>query len=319
MLKGDDAMSFSSELKEELSKVSNHNNYCCMLAELAGYLITNCNIEKENGKYILKMTTESASAIRRVYNALKKIYGIIAHTNIENVESNKDKLFELIVYDDADLKNIFKNSLVNIDINLQMVIDDGEKISQNDCCMKSFLRGVFLGSGSITEPSSENHLEIVLSNMQNVNFINSIFSKFGITTKLIKRKKNLVIYLKDAESISDFLRIVGSSKGILLFKKKKVEKEYRNNVNRKINFEVANMDKTAVAASEQLKDILFLKEKNVFGKLPDSLKQIADMRIKYPEASLEKIGNMLNPKLSRSGVSHRFKKIKLFAEEVRKG
>ena len=79
------------------------------------------------------------------------------------------------------------------------------------------------------------------------------------------------------------------------------------------------MDKTAVAASEQLKDILFLKEKNVFGKLPDSLKQIADMRIKYPEASLEKIGNMLNPKLSRSGVSHRFKKIKLFAEEVRKG
>ena len=133
----------------------------------------------------------------------------------------------------------------------------------------------------------------------------------------MKRKKNFVIYIKDAETISDFLKVIGSNKGIILFEQTKVEKEYRNNMNRRINCEVANMDKIAVAASEQLKDIMLLKEKKMFQKLPANLKQIANLRIKYPEASLDKIGDMLDIKLSRSGVSHRFKKIKEIANEVR--
>lgn len=160
-------------------------------------------------------------------------------------------------------------------------------------------------------------MEIVLENMQNANFVNRVLSEFGISTKMMKRKNTLVIYIKDSETISDFLRVIGSNKGILEFEKTKVEKEYRNNINRKINFEVANMDKTAVAASEQLKDIMILKETKQFQKLPNPLKQIANLRIKYPEASLDKIGSMLEPALSRSGVSHRFKKIKELANEVK--
>ena len=151
--------------------------------------------------------------------------------------------------------------------------------------MKSFLRGVFLGSGSINEPANGNHLEFVIFNAQNTNFINGILAELGITAKMMKRKKSFVIYIKDSETISDFLKIIGSNKGIILFEQTKVEKEYRNNMNRRINCEVANMDKIAVAASEQL--------------------------------SLDKIGDMLDVKLSRSGVSHRFKKIKEIANEVR--
>ena len=143
-------------------------------------------------------------------------------------------------------------------------------------------------------------------------------AEVGIPTKMMKRKKTLVIYMKDSEVIADFLRVIGSNKSIIEFEQMKVEKEYRNNMNRKINFEVANMDKTAMAASEQLRDIMILKDAKKFQKLPNNLKQIANLRIKYPEASLDKIGSMLEPALSRSGVSHRFKKIKELANGVEK-
>ena len=310
-------MSFSSEVKEELSKVSNHNNECCKLAELAGYLITNCNIVKETDKFVLKMTTINPFAIRRVYNAFKKLYDVTPITNIEKEELGKEQLYELVVSNNDDLEKIFKNTLVNIDVNLQIVIDDNGKIKEKECCMKSFLRGVFLGSGSISEPSAGNHLELVITNEQNVNFINSILVKLGISVKVMKRKKAFVLYIKDSNTISDFLKIIGSNKGIISFEQTKVEKEYRNNMNRKINCEVANMDKIAVAASEQLKDIMIIKNAKLFHKLPDNLKQIANLRIKYPEASLDKIGDMLEVKLSRSGVSHRFKKIKEIANGVK--
>lgn len=310
-------MSFSSELKEELSKISNHKNECCKLAELAGYLITNCNVVKENGEFILKMTTESSSAIRRVYNAFKNLYNIEPITNVTKQVVDKEMLYELIVIDKTDLQKIFENSLINIDSNLQIVIDDGGKIKEKECCMKAFVRGVFMGGGSINSPENANHLEIVLNNVQNANFINSILYNLGINAKIIKRKKMIVIYLKDSETISDFLILIGSNKGTLTFEQSRVEKEYRNNMNRKINCEVANMDKIAVAASNQLNDILLIKKFKKFEELPEEIKKVANIRIKYPEASLEKIGEMLEPKLSKAGVSHRFKKIKLLAEELR--
>lgn len=310
-------MSFSSELKEELSKISNHNNECCKMAELAGYLITNCNVVKENGEFILKMTTENSSAIKRVYNAFKKIYGIEPTTNVTRETVDKEMLFELSVSDKKDLQKIFENSLINIDANLQIVIDDKGKIKEKECCMKAFLRGVFLGTGSISTPENANHLEIVLNNVENANFINSILHELGVNAKIVKRKKSTVIYLKDAEEISNFLIIVGSNKGVLTYEQTRVIKEYRNDMNRKINCEVANMDKVATAASNQLNDIMFIKSKNKFMELSKELQSVALLREKNPEASLEKIGEMLEPKLSKAGVSHRFKKIKLIADELR--
>ena len=310
-------MSFSSELKEELSKISNHNNECCKMAELAGYLITNCNVVKENGEFILKMTTENSSAIKRVYNAFKKIYGIEPITNVTRETTDNGMLFELYVSDKRDLQKIFENSLINIDANLQIVIDDKGKIKEKECCMKAFLRGVFLGTGSIATPENANHLEIVLNNVENANFINSILHELGVNAKIIKRKKSTVLYLKDAEEISKFLIIVGSSISLLSYEQTRVMKEYRNDMNRKINCEVANMDKVATAASNQLNDIMLIRNKNRFMELSKELQDVALLREKNPEASLEKIGEMLEPRLSKAGVSHRFKKIKQIADELR--
>lgn len=310
-------MSFSSELKEELSKISNHKNECCKLSELAGYLITNCNVVKENGEFILKMTTENSSAIRRVYNAFKNLYNIEPKTNIANQVVDKDMLYELVVEDKMDLQRIFENALINIDSNLQIIIDDKGKIKEKDCCKRAFIRGVFMGGGSITSPENANHLEIVLNNVQNANFINSILHDLEINAKIIKRKKMTVIYIKDSEAISNFLIMIGSNRATLTFEQTRVEKEYRNNMNRKINCEVANMDKIAVAASKQLSDIILIKKNKKFEDLSDEIKSVANLRLQYPEASLEKIGEMLEPKLSKAGVSHRFKKIKMLADELR--
>lgn len=311
-------MSFSSDVKEELSKISNKNKECCKLSELAGYLITNCNIARSNGDFVLKMTTESESAIRRVYNAFRSLYDVTPITNIEKKIEGRDTLLELVVQDKSDLQKIFSNSWINIDVNLHIVIDTNNKIKDNECCMRSFMRGVFMGGGSISDPkTSSNHLEIVLNNEQNANFINSVLINMGISAKVMKRKKAVVIYIKDAETISEFLIMIGANKCIIEFEDARALKEYKNYSNRIDNCETANWDKTAKAASMQQKDIIDIKKAKMFEKLPLKLRQIANLRLNYPMAGLGEIGEMLDPKLSKAGVSHRFKKINEIAEEIR--
>lgn len=311
-------MSFSSEVKEELSKISNKNKECCKLSELAGYLITNCNIARSNGDFVLKMTTESESAIRRVYNAFRSLYDVTPITNIEKKIEGRDTLLELVVQDKSDLQKIFSNSWINIDVNLHIVIDTNNKIKDNECCMRSFMRGVFMGGGSVSDPkASSNHLEIVLNNEQNANFINSVLINMGISAKVMKRKKAVVIYIKDAETISEFLIMIGANKSIIEFEDARALKEYKNYSNRIDNCETANWDKTAKAASMQQKDIMDIKNAKMFEKLPLKLRQIANLRLNYPMAGLGEIGEMLDPKLSKAGVSHRFKKINEIAEEIR--
>ncbi len=311
-------MSFSSDVKEELSKISNKNKECCKLSELAGYLITNCNIARSNGDFVLKMTTESESAIRRVYNAFRSLYDVTPITNIEKKIEGRDTLLELVVQDKSDLQKIFSNSWINIDVNLHIVIDTNNKIKDNECCMRSFMRGVFMGGGSVSDPkTSSNHLEIVLNNEQNANFINSVLINMGISAKVMKRKKAVVIYIKDAETISEFLIMIGANKCIIEFEDARALKEYKNYSNRIDNCETANWDKTAKAASMQQKDIIDIKKAKMFEKLPLKLRQIANLRLNYPMAGLGEIGEMLDPKLSKAGVSHRFKKINEIAEEIR--
>lgn len=311
-------MSFSSDVKEELSKISNKNKECCKLSELAGYLITNCNIARINGDFVLKMTTESESAIRRVYNAFRTLYNVTPITNIEKKIEGRDTLLELVVQDKSDLQKIFSNSWINIDVSLHIVIDTNNKIKENECCMRSFMRGVFMGGGSVSDPkASSNHLEIVLNNVQNANFINSVLLNMGISAKVMKRKKAVVIYIKDAETISEFLIMIGANKSTIEFEDARALKEYKNYSNRIDNCETANWDKTAKAASMQQKDIMDIKNARMFEKLPLKLRQIANLRLNYPMAGLGEIGEMLDPKLSKAGVSHRFKKINEIAEEIR--
>lgn len=290
--------------------VANYRNF-------RGYLITNCIIAREKDEFILKMVTENAAAVRRVYNAFRGLYGVTPVTNIDEKVKGKDTLLELVVSNKDDLEKIFRHSWINIDVSLQIVMDDNNAIQEKECCMRSFLRGAFMGGGSVSDPNSTNHLEIVLDNEQNANFIISVLNMCEITAKKMKRKNRFVIYMKDAEMISQFLILIGSNRGTIAFEEARTLKNYKNYRNRKDNCETANWDKTAKAASEQQKDIIDIKEAKAFEKLPTKLKQIANLRMKYPMAGLGEIGEMLAPPLSKAGVSHRFHHLHEIAEEIR--
>ena len=311
-------MSFSTDVKAELTKMTVKDKKQSK-AELIGFAITNCVVAYQDGEYILKMSTENEYAIRRVYTFLKACFDITAKSNVERPKSpHEETLYHLKVTDKEDLKKIFDDKFININEKLQIVLNDKSEIEESEDCKRAFLRGVFLGSGSIANPDSRYHLEMVINNQDNAIFINELIESFEINSKMTKRKKDFVIYIKGAESISTFLAVMGANNGTLKFEETRVIKEVRNNINRKSNFENANFDKTVDASLIEIEDISLIKKKRKFVNLPDNLKQLAKLRMSYKEATFEELGRMLTPNLSRAGVSHRFKKIHEIAEEIRK-
>ncbi len=311
-------MSFSTDVKAELTKITVKDKKLSK-AELIGFIITNSVVTLQDGEYILKMSTENEYAIRRIYTFLKACFDIVAKSNVERPKSpNEEPLYHLKITNKDDLKKIFDEKFININEKLQITLNEKEEIEENDDCKRAFLRGVFLGSGSIANPDSRYHLEMVVNNQDNAIFINELIENFEINSKMTKRKKDFVIYIKGAESISTFLAVIGSNSGTLKFEETRVIKEVRNNINRKSNFENANFDKTVDASLIEIEDISLIKKKRKFANLPDNLKELAKLRMSYREATFEELGNMLSPKLSRAGVSHRFKKLHKIAEDIRK-
>ncbi len=311
-------MSFSTDVKAELTKIAVKDKKLSK-AELIGFIITNCVVTLQDGEYILKMSTENEYAIRRTYTFLKACFDISAKSNVERPKSpNEETLYHLKITNKEDLKKIFDERFININEKLQIVLNEKDEIEQSDDCKRAFLRGVFLGSGSIANPDSRYHLEMAINNHGNALFINEMIEFFEINSKMTKRKKDFVIYIKGAESISTFLAVIGANSGTLKFEETRVIKEVRNNVNRKTNFENANFDKTVDASLIEIADIALLKKKRKFTTLPETLIELAKLRMSYKEATFEELGKMLTPPLSRAGVSHRFKKIHEIAEEIRK-
>ena len=310
-------MSFSSEIKDELTKIVNKDDDQ-RISEFIGFMLVNASVTRENGKFILRMNSESEYTIRRIFSILKTNYGIISKTNIERPKiPGAQSVYHLKVQDAADLKRIFDEKYFNINEKLQIVLDNKEYILNNEENEKAFLRGVFLGSGSLVNPEVRYHLELAVNNQENALFIKDVIESFDIQAKMIKRKKDYTIYLKVAESVSTFLIVVGSNRGTLKFEEARVIKEVRNNINRISNFENANFDKTLDASLIQIEDIKTIRKYRKFSKLPDNLKETARLRLNYKEATWEEIGNMLNPPISRAGVNHRFKKIHEIAEALR--
>ena len=285
-------MSFSSEVKENLSKMKNLNNKEVVKYELIGYLISNNTIYK-TGKIVYK--TENEYNINRFSKLLSNLniinYKIDIKGNNYIITSPKIDIIEEIKYSDEDIEYI------------------GE--IQNEELLKSILRGVFLGSGSISNPENKYHLEIILSTILNVKKVKNILSTFTINAKELERKNGYSLYIKDGEKISQFLALIGANSGVLKFEEIRVLRDLKNNINRKVNCETANLNKTVNAAVKQINAIKQLKKNGKFDKLPDSLKEIAQLRIENPDASLTELGKMLNNPLGKSGVNHRLNKIML--------
>ena len=284
-------MSFSSEIKEELSKTNNLKNKEEVKYEFLGYLISsNISIKKNKIEY----STENEYNINRLNKLLNNLnidYDICVKGNLFVIKFNIENITDYINL----LGNIEKENL-----------------------KKAFIRGSFLGSGSINDPKKKYHIEISLENKEYANILKNILNEFNIIFKELERKSSYSLYSKDGEEISKFLALIGASKAVINFEEIRVIRDIRNNVNRKVNCETANLNKTVNAAVRQIEDIKFIYKSKAEDKLSDSLKEIANLRMENPDISLVELGKLLKEPIGKSGVNHRLKKIQEIANELRR-
>lgn len=275
-------MSFSSDLKEELSKINNLKNKQEVYAEFLGYLVTaNVSMKKKN----IKFSTENEYNINRFAKLLNNI----------NITDYKIDIAGKTFY------ITFKDNEIMEQLNLEKI----SKILITENLKKAYVRGNFLGAGSINNPKNKYHLEIIFKAEEYANFTLRLLTTYEINTKILGK----TVYLKDGEEISNFLALIGGNSAVLKFEEIRVIREMKNNVNRLVNCETANLNKTINASVKQIENIKKLKKSGKFNNLPEDLKEIANLREENPEATLEQLGNMLTNPIGKSSVSHRFKKI----------
>lgn len=290
-------MSFSSNLKEELSKINNFTKKEELKYELVGYFISkNTSIAKNNIRY----ATESEYNINRFSKLLKNF-------NINHSIEFDRKLFIIMLKakDCIDGINIEKNE---IKVKYVTEIKENEK--------RAIIRGAFLGAGSINNPDKKYHLEINLSNKDNMDYLFGILSNLNIKCKKLDLDKKYSIYLKEGEEISLIIALMGANKSVLEFEDIRVQREMRGKVNRIVNCQTANLNKTINASVEQIEAIKKLQKNNMFNKLDDNLKEIALLRLEYPDMTLVELGKRLEEPIGKSGVNYRLKKIIQMSREL---
>ncbi len=288
-------MSFAGEVKEELNKLTNLANKEAVKYEFLGYLMTNhMTIEKNK----MKFSTENEYNINR----FSKLLNNLQQTKYEIQIVGKTFSITTPI---PELEEIQENFILDL-----------EKISKQEVLQKALIRGCFLGSGSISNPKQSYHLEVLFSQKTYADFIQELLQTYQIVVKQVIKNQSNGIYAKDGEEISKFLAFIGANHSVLQFEEIRVYREIRGNVNRKVNCETANLNKTVESALKQIQAIEFLRQKGELEKLSEGLQEIAQLRILHPEASLIELGNMLKEPLGKSGVNHRLKAIEKIAEEL---
>jgi hypothetical protein len=188
---------------------------------------------------------------------------------------------------------------------------------QQTCCKRAYIRGAFLAGGSISDPNKSYHFEIVCRTEPQAEQLRDVVNSFSMDAKIVERKKHYIVYLKEGAQIVDILNVMEAHVSLMNLENVRILKEMRNSVNRKVNCETANISKTVTAAVKQLDDITYIREMAGLDSLPDNLKEMALLRLEYPEATLGELGTYLDPPVGKSGVNHRLRKISLIADHIR--
>lgn len=292
------AVSFSSNVKEELSKISNLTDRECVEAELLGYLISNnTKILRE----VIKYSTESEYNINRFGK-------LLSNTNTDYKIKLSGKVYS-IIFPEVKLTSIEYQSD-------GLIAKQEAKNIKEDRVLKSIIRGAFLGGGSINDPSNKYHLEIILSTKNSAEWLIEILAKFNIIAKIFIRERGYSIYIKEGEQISNMLALIGANTSVLKFEQVRVIRDTKNNVNRMVNCETYNLEKTVTAGVTQINAINKIKKAGKFEQLPRNLKVVAELRLQNPDVSLAQLGLLLKNPLGKSGVNHRLRQICQIASEL---
>ncbi|MBY0123836.1 DNA-binding protein WhiA [Bacillus sp. S/N-304-OC-R1] len=310
-------MSFASETKKELTNLEVKD--CCGKSELSALIRMNGSLSFSNRKLIVDIQTENAAIARRIYVLIKKNF----HVQVELLVRKKMRLKKNNVYI-VRLSEQAREILDELKI-----LSDGfvfthnisEELIKKKCCKRSYLRGAFLAGGSVNNPeTSSYHLEIFSLYKEHNDSLCELMNTFDLNSKTLERKKGFITYLKEAEKITDFLGVIGAHNALLKFEDIRIVRDMRNSVNRLVNCETANLNKTIGAALRQVENIRFIDETVGLHILPDKLREIAELRVTYQDVTLKELGEMVSGgNISKSGINHRLRKIDEIAEKLRAG
>lgn len=309
-------MSFASETKKELTQLDPQN--CCAQAELAALIRMNGSLSVSNRQFILDVSTENAAIARRIYTLIKSTFGyhveLLVRKKMHLKKNNvyivrvKQKARELL----EKLNIVGESFTVTREINKSLI--------QKDCCKRAYLRGAFLAGGSVNHPEASYHLEIASMYQDHTLSLCELINEFHLNAKTLERKKGYIVYLKEAEKITDFLNLIGAHRALLFFEDIRIVKDMRNSVNRLVNCDTANLNKTVGAAIRQVENIRYIEQEVGLDILPDKLREIAELRMKHQDLTLKELGEVVqSKKISKSGINHRLRKIDEIADKIRRG
>ena len=304
-------MSFANTVKNELARIEPQQR-CCRIAQLAGLVRMDGTILiGSKNSLSLELVTENAAIARMAFKEFKSLFQIEAELTVQRRNRlKKNNVYQVRLPADGKVMEV---------LNVLGLTKDGLMYNPTVSCKHSYLRGVFLGSGSLSDPHNRYHLEIVTNSEEYSESLVKFMESLGLEPKISSRKQNLVVYFKESEQIVMFLGMIGAHNALLQLEDIRIQKEMRNNVNRMMNCEIANINKTVSAASRQIDNIELIAEKIGFEQLPYQLRTVAEARLAHPEVSLKELGELMEPPLGKSGINHRMRKINEIADDLRAG
>ena len=313
-------MSFSSRVKEELSRQISPARHC-QIAETAAILSLCGRVQiSAEDRYCIKIHTENVAVARKYFTLLKKTFNIVTDVTIRrNVHLRKNHVYTVTVGNHEDALRVLQATKLigpdgEIGENLSVIRN---VVTQQACCRRAFIRGAFLAAGSISDPEKFYHLEIFCATEPKAKQLCSIMATFGVDARIVVRKRHYVVYIKEGNQIVDLLNVMEAHRSLMELENIRILKEMRGNVNRQVNCETANINKTVSAALNQIEDITYIRDTVGFDSLPDGLAQIARARLEKPEATLKELGEDLEPPVGKSGVNHRLRKLSDMAKKLR--
>ena len=313
-------MSFSSSVKDELSRQMPGARHC-QIAETAA-ILSLCGRVKISASdhFWIEIHTENVAVARKYFTLLKKTFNIRTDVSIRSgMNHGRSRTYIVAVREHEEALKVLQavtliNSQGEIGENLSLIRN---VVLQNACCRRAFIRGAFLAAGSISAPEKFYHFEIVCPTEPKAEQLKNIIATFDIEAKIVPRKKYYVVYIKEGSQIVDILNVMEAPVSLMELENIRIVKEMRGSVNRQVNCETANINKTVSAAVKQIEDIRFIQSVAGLSGLPESLQEMARIRLERPEATLKELGEALEPPVGKSGVNHRLRKLSLVAEELR--
>ena len=300
----EEKLSFSKQIKEELEKLLPTARHC-RIAELSAMIKALCKSDDiQNGEGDIFIVSENGYAVRKCFTLLRKTYNMYKDLPQEETAIIRDgQQYSLTVRAEDGADEV--RSTIFSDI-----------VTQNACCRRAYIRGLYLACGTISDPEKSYHLEFRIASRKETEHLTEILKTFEIEAKETVRNKYYAVYIKEGSQIVETLNVIGAHIALMEYENARIIREMRNSLNRKVNCEAANIGKTVSASVRMASDIRLLMKTEEYKQLPDTVKEIAELRLKYPDASLKELGELTDPPIGKSGVNHRLRRIGELAERI---